>query len=150
AFDTPWDLHKVKPNLFRVPPSVVFGARSTDAHSLPADAEHWSGSLPARNVSWDVAEPKLTRTPAGVEIARDAPQSLYHSRFTQGATFVPRFLHFVEDAPTSPIGVAAGRRTVRSLRTANEKRPWKDLPSLEGAVEQEFVRPVHLGATILP
>jgi SAM-dependent methyltransferase len=25
AFETPWDLHKVKPNLFRVPPSVVLG-----------------------------------------------------------------------------------------------------------------------------
>jgi hypothetical protein len=56
----------------------------------------------------------------------------------------------VEDAPASPIGVAAGRRAVRSRRSANEKPPWKDLPALEGSVEDEFVRPVHLGATLLP
>ena len=56
----------------------------------------------------------------------------------------------VEEAPSSPIGVAAGRRAVRSMRSANEKLPWKQLPGLQGSVEQEFVRPVHLGATLLP
>lgn len=150
AFETPWDLHKVKPNLFRVPPSVVIGAKATDAKPLSSEAEHWSGRLPGRNISWALADKNLTRTPAGIEVARDAPNSLYHSRFTQGATFVPRMLHVVEEAPASPIGVSAGRKAVRSARTANEKRPWKNLPSLEGTVELEFVRPMHLGATILP
>jgi hypothetical protein len=56
----------------------------------------------------------------------------------------------VEDVPASPLGVAAGRRAVRSRRTANEKRPWKLLPALHGAIEAEFIRPVHLGATLLP
>lgn len=150
AFGTAWDLHKVKPNLFRVPPSVVFGVRAAEARPLPPDAEHWSGRLPARNVSWSVAADRLTRTPAGVEVARDAPRSPYHSRFSQGASLVPRMLLIVEDAPTSPIGVAAGRRAVRSARSANEKRPWKVLASLEGTVETDFVFPVHVGATILP
>ena len=150
GFETPWDLHKVKPNLFRVPPSVILGARAKMPTPLPAEADHWSGKLPGRNISWTLAEENLTRTPAGIEVGRDAPNSLYHSRFTQGATFVPRLLHVVEEAPVSPIGVAAGRRAVRSARSANEKRPWKDLPALEGAVEAEFVRPMHLGATVLP
>jgi hypothetical protein len=56
----------------------------------------------------------------------------------------------VENAPTSPIGVAAGRQAVRSLRSANEKPPWKRLPTQEGSVEVEFVRPVHSGASVLP
>jgi hypothetical protein len=153
VFGTPWDLHAVKPNLFRVPPSVLNGTRadtSTLAISLPSEAEAWSGRLPGRNTSWVLAGPHVTRTDAGVEVARDKPQSPYHSRFMQGATFVPRFLLMVEDAPTSPIGVASGRRAVRSKRTANEKLPWKLLPSLQGSVETEFVRPVHLGATLLP
>ena len=85
-----------------------------------------------------------------MEVARDAPASPYHARFTQGATLVPRFLLMVEDAPSSPLGVAAGRRAVRSMRTANEKQPWKDLPGAQGSVEQEFVRPVHLGSTLCP
>jgi hypothetical protein len=33
AFDTPWDLHKVKPNLFRVPPSVVSGTKPLDGRT---------------------------------------------------------------------------------------------------------------------
>jgi SAM-dependent methyltransferase len=149
-FATPWDLHAVKPNLFRVPPSVIAGRRAKTHAALTAEAEHWSGRLPARNIGWAEAEPLLKRIQGGVGIAADEVSSLYHARFTQGATFVPRFLHFVEDAPASPIGVAAGRRAVRSLRTANEKAPWKNLAAIEAAVEDEFVRPVHLGATLLP
>jgi hypothetical protein len=153
AFSTPWDLHAVKPNLFRVPPCVISGKRadtSTPAAPLPSEAEAWKGRLPGRNISWAFAAPHVSRADAGVEVARDKPQSPYHARFMQGATFVPRFLLMVENAPTSPIGVASGRRAVRSRRTANEKLPWKLLPSLQGSVETEFVRPVQLGATLLP
>jgi hypothetical protein len=84
------------------------------------------------------------------ENARDAPNSLYHSLFAQGASLVPRLLVIVEAAPSSPIGLAAGRIAIRSARSAKEKPPWKTLPALEGAVEAEFVRPVHLGSTVLP
>ena len=150
AFDTPWDMHRVKPNLFRVPPSVVLGARTGKSNPLPQEAEHWSGRLPGRNISWELAEPHLTRAATGIERASDVPLSPYHSRFTQGASLVPRMLVLVESAPSSPIGVAAGRRAIRSARSANEKQPWKSLPALEGTIESEFVRPVHLGATILP
>lgn len=148
-FDTPWDLHKVKPNLFLVPPSVVFGARAKAYRALASEAEQWSGRLPTRNSSWAEANELLTRTPAGVTAARDAPGSLYHDRFMQGASLVPRMLLTVEDAPVSPLGVAAGRRAIRSARSPYEKAPWKNLPALEGAVESEFVRPLHLGATML-
>ena len=150
AYDTPRDLHRVKPNLFRVPPSVVSGGLSDSPMAMPADAEQWAGTLPGRNISWDLAAPCLTRTPAGVAVARDEPHSPYHARFMQGATLVPRFLLMVEDAPASPLGIASGRRAVRSLRTNNEKQPWKDLPGLEGSVEEQFVRPVYLGSSLLP
>jgi SAM-dependent methyltransferase len=153
TFGRPWDLHAVKPNLFRVPPCVMSGTRadtSTPAAPLPSEVEAWSGRLPGRNIAWALAGPHVTRVGAGVEVAAHAPSSTYHARFMQGASLVPRFLLMVEDAPTSPIGVAAGRHAVRSMRTPNEKQPWKDLPSLQGAVETEFVRPVHLGATLLP
>ena len=153
VFETPWDLHEVNPNLFRVPPCVVNGTRAdtaTLATSLPGEAEAWSGRLPGRNISWALAEPHITRLAAGVEVALGVLRSTYHARFTQGASLVPRFLLMVEDAPTSPIGVAVGRRAVRSKRSANEKLPWKQLPGLQGAIEAEFVRPVQLGATLLP
>ena len=150
AFDAPWDLHAVKPNLFRVPPSVISGSRSPVPVPLSTESEHWSGRLPGRSIPWREAIARLERRNGAVEVARDAPLSPYHARFSQGATLVPRCLVTVVDAPVSPIGVAAGRREVRSRRSANEKPPWKNLPSLEGSVEAEFVRPVHLGATLLP
>lgn len=34
---------------------------------------------------------------------------------------------------------------VRSARSPTEKTPWKELPSLEGVVETEFIRPILLG-----
>ena len=150
AFDTPWDLHQVKPNLFRVPPCVVRGRRSTAPATLPEEAECWSGRLPGSNISWGLAEPHISRAAGGVAVATDEVNSPYHARFTQGATLVPRFLLMVEDAASSPIGVAAGRRAVRSMRSANEKTPWKHLPPLQGSIERAFIRPVHLGATLLP
>jgi hypothetical protein len=36
------------------------------------------------------------------------------------------------------------------MRSANEKPPWKHLPPLQGSIERAFIRPVHLGATLLP
>lgn len=153
AFITPWDLHQIKPNLFRVPPCVISGTRVEDSElalPLASQSERWSGRLPGRGISWEFAAPHITRTASGVVVARDEPASPYHARFTQGATLVPRFLLMVEDVPSSPIGVAAGTRAVRSMRSANEKPPWKHLPALQGAVEQEFVRAVHLGSTLLP
>jgi hypothetical protein len=32
----------------------------------------------------------------------------------------------------------------------NEKKPWKDLPSVEGVVEDRFLRPMYSGESLLP
>jgi hypothetical protein len=76
--------------------------------------------------------------------------SPYRSRFSQGATIVPRVLFFIRPQPASPLGLGAGRRAVRSARSSTEKKPWKDLADLMGVVETEFVRPVLLGENVLP
>jgi hypothetical protein len=44
----------------------------------------------------------------------------------------------------------AGKASVRSLKRANDKKPWKDLPALEGVIETEFIRPVAIGESVLP
>src|SRR6185437_13784977 len=44
----------------------------------------------------------------------------------------------------------AGKARVRSLQRNNDKKPWKDLPALEGVVETEFIRPVMLGESVIP
>lgn len=149
-FDTPWDLHAVKPSFFPVPASVVIGRRSDSAGALTDGPVPFSGRLPASNVSWDQAVAHLTVGAAAASADAEGPRSPYAERFAQGATVVPRMLFCVLDAPAGPLGAGAGRRSVVSRRSANEKKPWKTLPPLTGNVESSFVHPVHLGETILP
>ena len=151
SFDGAWDLHLVKPTIFRVPPSVITGTKTRDRTvPLTGVAEVWSGWLPARNVAWDVAATRLVRTPSTSTGGGSKTISPYRERFSQGATMVPRVLVLVELAPASPLGAGAGRLAIRSRRSANEKSPWKQLPSLSGSVETQFVCPMHLGETVLP
>ena len=122
AFDRPWDLHGIKPSFF---PDTASASRAQAAASI----------------SRTIGEPSPSNQ-------RSSP---YATQFSQGASVVPRFLFLVESDPTpSPLGLGAGRQAVQSLRPPNEKRPWKDLPSLHGVVERRFIRPLVLGESILP
>ena len=149
-FDTPWDLHKVKPSFFPVPPCVLFATKEYgNASPLPPKADAWSGRLRASNVSWTEAAQHITRTTQDSAPATDIYRSPYRERFAQGATMLPRRLICVEEAPAGPLGAGPGRITVRSRQSANEKKPWKELTPLEGTIETEFVRPMYLGENTL-
>lgn len=74
----------------------------------------------------------------------------YKKRFFNGATIFPRVLFIVEKKVAGPLGQREGMIGVHSSRSANEKKPWKDLTSLDGVVETEFVRPIYLGESVLP
>lgn len=153
-FGTPWDLHQVKPAFFPVPASVVLGERVESGPSaLPTEVEVWKGRLPRTNMGWEQAEPYIQRSAGSVVIASDmstVDRSPYHERFSQGASVVPRVLFVVEELPAGPLGAGVGRVHVRSRRSATEKRPWKLLPPLEGSVDRQFVRRMHVGDTVLP
>lgn len=152
AFDRPWDLHKIKPIFFRQAVGAIFGRRQVGSGgAVPLDQvpEVWSGRFSTKRASRVEATAHVSRIigeqpPA---VRRDSP---YAKRFSQGATVVPRFLLTVEPDTNRPFGAGAGRRAVVSRRSVSEKRPWKDLPSLRGTVEQRFVRPLFLGESILP
>jgi hypothetical protein len=149
AFGQPWDLHAVKPSFFPVPASVVFGERADTSVPLAAPAAAWSGRLPVQNAARDVAAHYITREDAGASVD-PAALSPYAPRFAQGASVVPRVLFMVESRPATALGTGAGRKAVRSQRSANEKRPWKELPALDGVVESGFIRPLYLGDNVLP
>jgi SAM-dependent methyltransferase len=151
AFDTPWDLHAVKPSFFPVPTAAVLGRRTAhEAGPMPGNAEGWVGKLPRANLSWSEASDRITRAVGAPSDSGHGQVSEYAARFSQGATIVPRFMFFVDPAPASPLGAGAGRKAVRSRRSANEKRPWKDLAQIEGSVESQFLWRAHLGETVLP
>lgn len=150
SFQTPWDLHQVKPSFFPVPAAVVLGTRTDTVTAMPASTETWVGRVPGRNPSLADVGDRLQRLESGVPETTSTTVSPYAPRFGQGATLVPRFLVLVEQGPAGPLGSGAGRVTVRSRRSPNEKTPWKQLPDLTGSIERQFLRPVFVGDTVLP
>jgi hypothetical protein len=140
---------RVKPPLFQVPSCVVSGTKADRPSELPGTATIWTGRLRDGPLGWAAAAGLLHAVEGEVANATLSTESPYRSRFRQGAALVPRMLVTVEKRLSGRLGVAAGQIPVRSARSSNEKDPWRRLRSLEGAVEQRFVMPMHLGATIV-
>ena len=143
------DFARVKPPPFPMPSAVVSGIKAATASSLPDGVTEWTGGVASPHVDWSAAKRSLVARKSHITEATDVDQSPYRAKFRQGASLVPRMLLVVEPIEAGRLGVATGQTRVRSARSANEKVPWKLLPSLEGVVEAEFVRPVHFGATIV-
>lgn len=151
AFGEPWDISAVKPLVFPMPASVVFGSRTADAKSMSDQALTWFGALPyGGNVAWPVAEKHLGTATKTIARPTGAHRSPYGARFRQGAAIVPRSLVTVQEVSAGPLGVPQGRVRIRTLKSTQDKAPWRDLPTREGVVEAQFVRPLHLGSTLLP
>ncbi len=156
-----WDLDKVRPKgFFPVPSGVVFGRKHTHdpasggtapAYGSPATKVVLDGLRDQDGWEATAAALSFTTVPNKTITAEAAGESPYRAHVTQGAVVTPRCLHFVvEEAITSKLGQSAGRTSVRSLRTRQEKDPWKSLPDVTGVVESRFIFDVHLGSTIVP
>lgn len=150
AFEPAWDLRRIRPHFFPRGSAVLFGARSDEPKPLPSEIVVWSGRVPEQNAGWGAVKRHLVQTPGKARPTGDDPTSPWADRFRQGATIVPRLVFFVTRQAAGPLGMAAGKAAVRSLRRSNDKKPWKDLPLLEGVVETEFLRPVLIGESVIP
>lgn len=159
-FAPSWDLRRIRPHFFPRAASVVFGERlesdisqagaGTGGTGMPDEVEVWTGRLEIANASWTAATRWLTRAPGRVRRVGQLTESPYAPAFTQGATFVPRVAFVVSERPSSALGISRGRTAVQSLRSVQEKKPWKDLPDLTGVVESEFVHPFYSGDNVYP
>lgn len=150
AFEGSWDLRRIRPHFFPRGSSVVFARRTKKPNPLSTDTEVWTGRLTGPGMQWREARSELRRAPGQLRIATGSAQSSFGPRFTQGATFAPRMAFLVDERPAGPLGLPAGRVAVASSRSNYENQPYSQLPSLEGVVESEFVRPVFAGETLLP
>jgi len=149
-FAESWDLRRLRPHFFPRGASVIFGKRSQKPVKMPLIAEYWTGKINEPKSSWSVIKKSLKFPKEEIKIGSENKISPYHSQFSAIATIVPKVLLFVEEKISSPLGLASGRKLVQSKRSANEKKPWKDLPTLEGTIESDFIRPLYTGASILP
>jgi Eco57I restriction-modification methylase len=123
-----WDLEGVSP-LFRVPSCVLFAVQSSEkqpGRSIPAGGLaglSFSGQLPRSQLHWEEAAARLAQQPrrwhysrlqGGRRAARSAltaqameglvGSNAYASRFSQGATIVPRNFFFVDIDQKIPDG----------------------------------------------
>jgi|CXWL01.1.fsa_nt_gi hypothetical protein len=151
AFEIPWDLRRLRPHFFPRGSAVVFGVRvSVGVRKMPKQAEFFTGRLDVGITSWAQVCARLERRREDLAPVDPARQSPYTRRFRQGASVVPRVLFLVKTKPPSPLGLQQGTIEVESVRSANEKNPWKQLESLEAVLESEYVYPVYLGEQVLP
>jgi hypothetical protein len=172
-----WDLEGVAP-LFRVPSCVLFAVRSEADEEmrkipltgLPGAA--FSGRLPRSQLHWSEAEKQITiearrwfysQLVGGRGAARSAltatsmeamtGTNAYASRFTQGATIVPRNFYFVEiDQKLKE--KADVRNRVLSIRTSDAsdreaKLPWKG-QKLSGRTEGTLLFRTAISRNIIP
>lgn len=160
-FSPSWDLRRIRPHFFPRAASTVFGTRieyaNPDVTNAPPTArgmseqvEIWTGKTESVNASWQTASKWLSRKSGKVRHVGDLIKSPYAPLFTQGATFVPRVAFVVQEQNSSPLGLSKGRVAVRSHRSVQEKKPWKNLPDLSGVIETEFVRPFFTGDNVYP
>jgi SAM-dependent methyltransferase len=150
AFAPSWDLRRIRPHMFPRGSAVVFGTRSLEAAALPGDALIWTGRAPDRHAQIDSAT-ELHYALGELSVATgDEELSPYAKLFSNGANLYPRLFFRVEDAPATNLGVPTGHRNVRSKRSATENPPWKELPSLTGTIESEFIWPTLLGEQVVP
>jgi hypothetical protein len=152
AWDEAWTMNDDVQPLFPVPSCVLFGRRRATAKALPDTVRAYSGQLPMRDAPEAIADRHLTveeNAPRPAE-AQFRGGSLYRRSFLNGATLYPRMLCIVERAPVGRLGMNPAAPQVVSRRYGQEKKPWRDAPSIEANVETEFIRPVLFGESILP
>ena len=150
GFKTAWDLEKLEPNdFFPIPASVVFAQRTgtsdeSNATPLSGEVDRWLGKT---------GTPNVRRVRAAITDTSASGVSPYADHALQGATIVPRCLHFVNEVENPAIIRAAQTTTVNPRRGSQDKEPWRslDLTAITGqTVETSHVYDVHLGETVVP
>jgi hypothetical protein len=152
AWDEVWTMDETLKPLFPVPSCVVFGRRRATSKSLPDKVRAYSGTLSFRDASEEIADKQLTvieGAPA-LEVGNFDGGSVYREAFRNGATLYPRMLCLVERCAVGRLGVDPSMPPVRSRKSAQDKKPWKEIAAIEDRIEAEFLFPVYLGESILP
>ena len=151
AWDEAWTMDDSLAPLFPVPSCVVFGRKRAVAKKMPAEVLRFTGRLPYRDAPEPIADDRLTWTStAAPATAQRKGGSAYRSAFRQGAILIPRSFVLVERKASGRLGTNPAAPLVIARRSSQEKKPWRDLPSLEGTVDAAYLRPVLLGESILP
>jgi hypothetical protein len=137
--------------LFPVPSCVLVAERSSSPKPLPSEVRYFSGHLARRDADRKEADKVLVEfLGAWPDSDKSFGGSPYRSQFRNGAVLWPRRLVLVEPIPSGRLGHNPAAPLVRGRVTSLDKRPWKEIEPLEGPIEAQFLRLVHLGESIAP
>lgn len=145
-----WMMDRDLTPLFPVPASVLIGRKRARAHGVPDVVTKISGTLPIRDASEAVAAEFLVfeenhPIPAS---ARSEGGSPYRTAFRCGANLFPRVLVLTERRDSGRLGSDTSAPLVESIPSIKE--PWSTLAPVRQRVENQFLRPILLGESILP
>lgn len=139
-FQEVWAFNEGVQPLFPVPSCAIFAERGATG-SRPETVVAFSGTLPKRDASSQMAEAELSREIVPWPEAGEQPaRSPYQRLFRNGATVYPRKLFVVERISPGRFGENPEAPLVRSRESRQQKHPWKDLEPLEGNVERRFLK----------
>lgn len=152
AWDEAWTMDDSVVPLFPVPSCVVFGRKRAIGKLMPDKVRAYSGWLPLRDASEEVADERLkvVESSTAPTVGEFEGGSDYRASFKNGAFLSPTMLCYVERRASGRLGSNPSAPLVSSRRSNLEKEPWRDLPSIEHAVEAEFIRSIMKGESILP
>ena len=144
-----WDLEQIDPNTFFPVASCVIFANRRKEHprSFEEKALCWFGKLEEIESGARKYREIVLANASGSEFA-----SPYAEEARQGATIVPRLLHFVE-VQESAVSLVKDIVNVSPQRSSQEKKPWKNLQPAElinTSIEEEHIWNIHLGETVAP
>lgn len=147
-----WDLEQIDPNTFFPAASCVIFTNRRKEHrehprSFGENALCWLGKLEEIESGARKYREIVLANASSSEFA-----SPYAEEARQGATIVPRLLHFVE-VQESAVSLVKGIVKISPQRSSQEKKPWKNLQPAElinMSIEEEHIWNIHLGETIAP
>jgi hypothetical protein len=148
-FVAAWTFDDSVKQLFNVPSCAIFAVEGAAA-GLPKRVTAYAGEFPRRDSSIKEAAEYLTSRSTSWPKIREDAATTYGARFRQGATVVPRFLFVVNRVAAGRFGADSDRPMVESRRSNLQKKPWRELPQLTGAVEKKFLYPLLLGESVAP
>ncbi len=137
--------------LFGVPACVLI-RRAKAIHTSEIPTKELSGTLPARNLTWEAAKSRFTSFETTYSPPESAGESSYLSQVKNGATIFPRCFWFVRPIQNDDGGTTDPNRPFLETDTIIEefaKVPWKGL-RFEGEVEAEFLYATLLTRHLLP
>lgn len=149
-FTAAWTFPSDVQPLFPVPACVLFAEGARHPAKLPPTVRRFSGHLPRRDATPETASRYLAEREEPWPADTGVTGSPYQALFRNGATLQPRRLVILEEAAPGRLGRNPKAPRVRGRTSSQDKKPWKDIPPLEGPIEAEMLRPVYLGESAAP